>query len=100
MTAHRPCQRRNSIAPPAKRVDAGTIIAMGHRVTRVALQRISKSFTSLQGRAYVAIDSLDLELSDGEFFCLLGPSGCGKTSVLNMIAGFERPSAGVALVDG
>jgi NitT/TauT family transport system ATP-binding protein len=68
-------------------------------VTCVALERITKKFISLQGRAYVAIDSLDLEQSDGEFFCLLGPSGCGKTSVLNMIAGFERPSAGRALVD-
>ena len=69
-------------------------------MTRVLLQRITKTYTSLQGHDYVAIDSMDLELSDGEFFCLLGPSGCGKTSVLNLIAGFERPSAGRALVDG
>ena len=69
-------------------------------MTRVALQGITKRFTSLQGRSYVAIDNFNLELGNGEFFCLLGPSGCGKTSILNMIAGFERPTAGRALVDG
>jgi NitT/TauT family transport system ATP-binding protein len=69
-------------------------------MTRVALQGISKRFTSLQGRAHVAVENFNLQLDDGEFFCLLGPSGCGKTSILNMIAGFERPSSGRALVDG
>jgi NitT/TauT family transport system ATP-binding protein len=36
----------------------------------------------------------------GEFVCLLGPSGCGKTTVLNILAGFERPTAGVVTVKG
>jgi putative spermidine/putrescine transport system ATP-binding protein len=42
----------------------------------------------------VAIASLDLEISEGEFFTLLGPSGSGKTTTLRVIAGFERPDAG------
>ena len=42
----------------------------------------------------VAVDSVDLEVGDGEFFAMLGPSGSGKTTVLRMIAGFETPTAG------
>jgi putrescine transport system ATP-binding protein len=42
----------------------------------------------------VAVDALSLDIFEGEFFCLLGPSGCGKTTLMRMIGGFERPSAG------
>src|SRR5262249_20243765 len=43
---------------------------------------------------------LDLALTEGEFFCLLGPSGCGKTTVLNLLAGFARPTQGTLTLDG
>ncbi len=42
----------------------------------------------------VAIDKLDLEIAEGEFFTLLGPSGSGKTTTLRVIAGFERADEG------
>ena len=42
----------------------------------------------------VAVDGIDLEIRQDEFFTLLGPSGSGKTTCLRMIAGFERPDAG------
>jgi putative spermidine/putrescine transport system ATP-binding protein len=42
----------------------------------------------------VAVDELDLDVADGEFFSMLGPSGSGKTTTLRMIAGFELPTAG------
>ena len=48
----------------------------------------------------VAVDRLDLEIDDGEFFSLLGPSGSGKTTVLRMVAGFETPTAGAILLGG
>ena len=42
----------------------------------------------------VALEGLDLEVREGEFFTLLGPSGSGKTTTLRLIAGFERPDEG------
>ena len=46
-----------------------------------------------------AVDGVDLSTHEGEFLVLLGPSGCGKTTLLRMIAGLERPSAGEVLID-
>ncbi len=42
----------------------------------------------------VAVERIDIEILEGEFFTLLGPSGSGKTTCLRMIAGFERPDSG------
>ena len=47
-----------------------------------------------------AVDGIDLDIPEGEFFSLLGPSGCGKTTTLRMIGGFERPTSGNILLDG
>ena len=43
----------------------------------------------------VAVDHINLDVEDGEFFSLLGPSGCGKTTTLRMIGGFEAPTSGL-----
>ncbi len=48
----------------------------------------------------VAVDDVDLDIVDGEFFAMLGPSGSGKTTMLRMIAGFELPTAGAILLQG
>ena len=48
----------------------------------------------------VAVDHVDLEIDQGEFFTLLGPSGSGKTTTLRLIAGFERPDAGRVELSG
>jgi putative spermidine/putrescine transport system ATP-binding protein len=48
----------------------------------------------------VALEQLDLEVREGEFFTLLGPSGSGKTTTLRLIAGFERPDAGTVELEG
>ena len=60
----------------------------------VVLESVTKRFGDL-----TAVDSIDLEITEGEFFTLLGPSGCGKTTTLRMIAGFEEVTSGRLLVD-
>jgi putative spermidine/putrescine transport system ATP-binding protein len=47
-----------------------------------------------------AVDNVELEIKDGEFFSMLGPSGSGKTTCLRMIAGFDRPTAGQIILYG
>jgi putative spermidine/putrescine transport system ATP-binding protein len=61
----------------------------------VELQELRREFDEV-----VALDGIDLSLSEGEFLSLLGPSGCGKTTALRLVAGFDRPDAGRILVDG
>ncbi|MFD4858330.1 ABC transporter ATP-binding protein [Streptomyces atratus] len=48
----------------------------------------------------IALDGLDLEVAEGEFFCLLGPSGAGKTTTLKTIAGLEEPDSGAVELGG
>src|SRR6476661_2589785 len=57
--------------------------------TAIELRGLSKHFGEVR-----AVDELDLEIEDGEFFSMLGPSGSGKTTVLRLIAGFEQPTSG------
>ena len=47
-----------------------------------------------------AVDNIQLEIKDGEFFSMLGPSGSGKTTCLRMIAGFDRPTSGQIILYG
>ncbi|MFM7046166.1 MAG: ABC transporter ATP-binding protein [Ilumatobacteraceae bacterium] len=65
----------------------------------IRLVGLRKSF-GVGPHEVVAVDGVDLEIGEGEFFSLLGPSGSGKTTVLRMIAGFETPTAGAILLDG
>ena len=67
--------------------------AVGRR--GIELRQVSKRYGS-----NVALRALDLEIRDGEFFCLLGPSGCGKTTTLNLIGGFVGPSEGTIWLSG
>ena len=49
---------------------------------------------------FTAVNNIDLDIYQGELFCLLGGSGCGKTTLLRMMAGFEVPTSGKILIDG
>jgi spermidine/putrescine transport system ATP-binding protein len=63
-------------------------------------RRVAKSVGAEPGSVVVAVDHIDLEVHDGEFFSLLGPSGCGKTTTLRMIGGFEQPTSGLIELAG
>jgi spermidine/putrescine transport system ATP-binding protein len=62
----------------------------------VSLRDVTKRF----GSEVVAVDNMNLDIRDGEFFSLLGPSGCGKTTTLRMIAGLEFPTEGSVQIFG
>jgi ABC-type Fe3+/spermidine/putrescine transport system ATPase subunit len=72
-----------------------SFILDGGHVATLEFVDLRKTFGSVQ-----AVRGVSLSIADGEFLCLLGPSGCGKTTVLRIIAGFERPTAGSVLLDG
>ena len=61
----------------------------------IRLAGISRHFGEVK-----ALDQIDLEIADGEFFSMLGPSGSGKTTCLRLIAGFDRPTAGSVFIYG
>ncbi len=61
----------------------------------LALKAVTKMFGTFK-----AVDNIDLDIAEGEFFTIVGPSGCGKTTLLRMIAGMEQPSGGDILLRG
>jgi len=67
--------------------------------SKLAIENVSKSFKGASG-AVLALDRVSLNVAEGEFVCLVGASGCGKTTLLNMIAGLEKPDSGTVCTDG
>ena len=67
--------------------------------SKLAIDNVSKSFQSASGTV-LALDHVSLQVAEGEFVCLVGASGCGKTTLLNIIAGLEKPDSGNVLADG
>ena len=63
------------------------------------MRNVGKVFGT-DAQRYVALDGIDLQVSEGEFVCLLGPSGCGKSTLLNILAGFDQASAGEVQFEG
>jgi spermidine/putrescine transport system ATP-binding protein len=61
----------------------------------ISLRGVSKRYGG-----HLALEPTELEIEEGEFFCLLGPSGCGKTTTLNLIGGFVAPTTGEIHIRG
>jgi spermidine/putrescine transport system ATP-binding protein len=68
---------------------------MPDRSPILSLSGVRKSFGS-----FAAVDGIDLDVAEGEFFTIVGPSGSGKTTLLRMLAGLETPSAGDIRIRG
>jgi nitrate/nitrite transport system ATP-binding protein len=66
----------------------------------ISIEAISKRYPDKAGGDTVIFENLWLSIRRGEFFCIIGHSGCGKTTVLNILAGLDRPSEGAVVVDG
>jgi len=64
-------------------------------VLRIQLDSVGLAFGS-----YHAIDGVSFEAAPGQFLALVGPTGCGKSSLLNLVAGLLKPSAGTVRVGG
>jgi ABC-type nitrate/sulfonate/bicarbonate transport system ATPase subunit len=74
---------------------------MSYQPPFIAFQNVHKMFRDArEGRMVHAIEDLSLDIARGEFVTVIGPSGCGKTTLLNILAGFEPPSAGQVLLEG
>src|SRR4029434_10867303 len=67
--------------------------------SKLAIENVSKSFNGASG-AVLALDRVSLNVTEGEFVLLVGASGCGKTTLLNIIAGLEKPDSGTVQADG
>ena len=67
---------------------------------KLRLQDVTKSFIAPRTlKSTLAVTDVTLDITNGEFICIVGPSGCGKSTVLNMIAGLDAPSSGAILMD-
>jgi len=73
---------------------------MSDSFPKIKLSAVEKRFISACGDEQIALSQLDLEIESGEIVCLVGPSGCGKTTIINLMAGFEKPYSGSVQIDG
>jgi NitT/TauT family transport system ATP-binding protein len=67
---------------------------------KLSARNLTVARRQASGELVTAATGVTFDVARGEFLCLLGPSGCGKTSILNVLAGLDRPTGGQAFVDG
>ena len=65
----------------------------------VAIRGVSQRF-GVDGASVTALETIDLEIPDGQFVAVVGPSGCGKSTLLSLVAGLRLPTSGTVLCDG
>lgn len=68
---------------------------MASNDAKVAFRNVSKSYGAIE-----VVRDVSFDLEEGDFVSLVGPSGCGKTTMMNMLAGFTRPTGGEVLLEG
>ncbi|OLP16186.1 bacitracin ABC transporter ATP-binding protein [Leptolyngbya sp. 'hensonii'] len=65
----------------------------------LSIRDVSKVYPTPKG-PYTVLQDVNLEVSEGEFICVIGHSGCGKSTLLNMVSGFARPTDGDVVLQG
>jgi NitT/TauT family transport system ATP-binding protein len=66
----------------------------------IELTAMTKRFVNPKGEVFTALDDVNLTVAPGSFCAIVGPTGCGKSTTLTMVAGLDRPSAGLVRVGG
>ena len=67
----------------------------------VTVENLARRYPASSGGAPLTVfDSVNFGIRKGEFICIIGHSGCGKSTILNILAGLDRASAGVVIMDG
>jgi NitT/TauT family transport system ATP-binding protein len=67
--------------------------------SKLSMEHVSMVFDR-DGKSVPVLDDINLDVSEGEFICLVGPSGCGKSTLLNLTGGFLAPTRGSITIDG
>jgi NitT/TauT family transport system ATP-binding protein len=72
-------------------------------MAKLEARNIGKHFLAMQGnetKIITAIENINLTIEDEQFVCFVGPSGCGKTTLLNILAGLDKPTEGEVILNG
>ncbi len=71
-------------------------------MAQISLKNVYKAYYTNRkmSEARIVLNDINIDIEEGEFVSLIGPSGCGKTTILNLIAGFERPTKGEVTFNG
>ncbi|MEM1281631.1 MAG: ABC transporter ATP-binding protein [Cyanobacteria bacterium P01_H01_bin.152] len=93
-----PGRARAAVTPPSSLGENPLLDAVSKSLGRISIQQLRVVFGTGK-QSFLAVENFSLEITPGEFVCLIGPSGCGKSTVLNSIAGFIPPTQGSVWVD-
>jgi len=70
-------------------------------MAKLELKNVSKGFEGIsEVSSVIALENINLNIGEGEFVCFVGPSGCGKTTLLNILAGLDKPTSGEVILNG